>query len=109
MANVYFDFRPGKSWRPYFGGGIGVANLDLDIDSVGGIATPFSDTDTVFAYQAMAGVEYKFTPRLSLGAEYRYFATTDPEFDDTVIVTPVSIESEYKSHNILVRLRYYFN
>ena len=103
MANVYFDFRPGKSWRPYFGGGIGVANLDLDISSVAGSPVSFSDTDTVFAYQVMAGVEYKITPQLALGAEYRYFATTDPDFDDTV-----TLESEYHSHNVLVRLRYYF-
>ncbi len=113
MANVYFDFRPGKSWRPYFGGGIGVANLDLEFDSIAGIPFSFSDSDAVFAYQAMAGVEYKITPRLSLGAEYRYFATTDPEFDDTVfdgeVDVPVTLESEYHSHNVLVRLRYYFN
>ncbi len=108
MANVYFDFRKGKSIRPYIGGGIGAANLDLEFDSIAGIPFSFSDSDAVFAYQAMAGVEYKITPRLSLGAEYRYFATTDPEFDDTVSGTPITLESEYHSHNVLVRLRYYF-
>ena len=107
MVNVYLDFRPGKSWRPYIGGGIGAANLDLDISGVAGTPVSFSDTDTVFAYQFMAGVEYKITPRLALGAEYRFFGTDDPNFEDTV-PTPVSFESEYQSHNVLVRLRYYF-
>jgi opacity protein-like surface antigen len=41
---------------PYVGGGIGMAVHKLDFDSGG------SESDTVFAYQGIAGLAYSFTP-----------------------------------------------
>ncbi len=104
MANLYYDFDfarlsgdPGGVSRlvPYLGAGIGVAVHDLDFDSGG------SDTDTVFAYQGIAGFAYSLAQNWRLTLTYIYLRTSDPEFDD-------DFETEYRSHNAMLGVRYSF-
>ena len=104
MANLYYDFDfarlsgdPGGASRvvPYLGAGIGVAIHDLDFDSGG------SDTDTVFAYQGIAGFAYSLAQHWRLTLTYIYLRTSDPEFDD-------DFETEYRSHNAMLGVRYSF-
>ena len=65
---------------------------------------------TRFAYQAIAGVSYALTERVSLGIEYRYFATTDPSYSDNPGGGGTSrVDAEYKTHNVLVNLIYRFD
>jgi opacity protein-like surface antigen len=76
MVNGYYDFQlTNSSVTPYLGGGIGGANINGDL----GLGD--DDNDTVFAYQLMAGVGFEINPSTILTLGYRYFATTDPEFD----------------------------
>ncbi len=96
MANGYYDFDTGGPWVPFVGAGIGGARLNVDITSVAGVATIYDESDTVFAYQAGAGIGYKFTPKIMANLSYRFFGTIDPTFDDGVD----KIEAEYRSHNI---------
>ena len=56
--------------------------------------------DTVFAWQVGAGIGYALTPQLTFDLKYRYFATSDPEFDGT--------EVEYASHNVYAGIRLHF-
>jgi opacity protein-like surface antigen len=69
---------------PYIGGGVGGAESIFD-------AHAFSDQgqhqiaygsedDTVFAYEAFAGVRFMLTPNIALGLGYKYFATGNPTF-----------------------------
>lgn len=98
MANGYYDFQTGSKWVPFLMAGIGGARLNLDVTSVGGLATTYDESDTVFAYQVGAGVGYKFTPNTTGNLQYRYFGTSDPTFNDGVD----KVEGEYQSHNVLV-------
>lgn len=97
MANGWYDVPTGGNWVPFVGAGLGFARLSIDIESVGGIATTFDETETVFAYQAAAGIGYKVAPGTTVTLSYRLFGTSDPDFESGT----ETIESEYLSHSIL--------
>ncbi len=103
MLNLYYDFDfarlsggPGGPglWVPFVGAGVGVAFHELDFDSGG------SETDTVFAYQGIAGMAYSFTQNWGMTLTYLYLRTSDPKYQE--------FETEYRSHNGMLGLRYSF-
>ncbi|MCH8918961.1 MAG: porin family protein [Proteobacteria bacterium] len=104
MANVWYDFSAPGNWKPYIGGGIGIVRVGVDIDAVAGVATSYSDDDWVFGYQLGAGVGFSLNPTTVLSLDYRFFATADPEFKDS----GETLKAEYRSHNIMVGLRFSF-
>lgn len=104
MVNGYYDIDLGvPKLRPYIGGGIGLAVIDTKVRA-GGVKL-VDDDDTVFAYQALAGVAYHFTPNIAASLGYAFLATADPEFKDEA---GDKFDAEYASHNIMLGLRYSF-
>jgi len=103
MANGYYDFPVEGVWQPYLGLGIGGASVSADLTSL--ITFPLDDSATVFAYQIMAGLGYEFSPSTILTGGYRFFATADPEFKDSV---GNIIESEVSAHEFSFGVRYLF-
>lgn len=101
MINVLFDLDVESDFTPYLGAGLGAANVE---DSgIGPISGSTINTDeTVFAYQAIAGVAYELNDMISLTADYRYFLTDDASF---ATASGIAVEQEYTSHSILVGLR----
>ena len=97
MANVYKDFPLGMGFDPFVGAGIGIANVEADLN---GFGINGKKDDTVFAYQLMAGGAFILNPNMKLDLQYRFFATEDPEF--------AHVEAEYVSHNFLIGLRFGF-
>jgi len=97
MANVLYDFTTRSKLKPYVGAGIGLANVNVDISVVGASAEV---DDTVFAYQLMAGAQFDITNTTAFRAGYRYFGTSDPEFDTTT--------GEYHSHLLEVEVVFKF-
>jgi len=104
MANVWYDIPTGTNWTPFLGGGIGFANVNMEINHVGTVATSLDDSDTVFAYQFGAGIGYKVSPQSTVTLSYRFLGTSDTEFS----VGSETIESEYQNHSILLGLNYTF-
>jgi OmpA-OmpF porin, OOP family len=102
MANTYYDIPTGSRWTPYVGGGIGLGILQIAASSAGGSADASGD---VFAYQAIAGIGYQLTDRINLGVEYRYFATTDMNFQVQAGPGVLDANTGYDSHNVFVKLR----
>ena len=95
MLNGYYDFPvANSSLAPYLGGGIGVANITVDFAGFG------DDSDVVFAYQFMAGIGFEINPSTTLTVGYRYFATTDPDFD--------GVEATVDSHDFSLGARFMF-
>ncbi len=76
--------------RPFVGGGLGAAVVDDDD----------GDNDTVFAYQAIAGVAWHVSPSWALTATYTYFGTDDAKLDDS--------DLSYSSHNFMAGIRLKF-
>lgn len=77
MANIYYDF-PGitPSIEPYLGVGLGYAWVQAKLNSSGPTdATTFTGSNSVFAYQATAGLTYNFAENYALTLGYRYLAT----------------------------------
>jgi OmpA-OmpF porin, OOP family len=110
MLNQYYRFKNSSPFTPYIGGGIGESSVALNnTRPVGGLDTgPFGGTDAVFAYQGIAGVAYPIAPHLSLAAEYRYFATLRPGFEQNVANRDVKISPSYAVNNVLLRMVYAF-
>jgi opacity protein-like surface antigen len=95
MANVALDMVTGTLVEPYVLVGIGAANVTLESDDL-----DVDEDDTVFAYQAGAGLGFALTETITLFTGYRFFGTTDPEFE--------GVEAEYHSHNVEAGVRVEF-
>ncbi len=102
LVNGIYVFLPEQRLRPYVGAGIGVARVSINDAEVLGV-TIADDSDSVFAYQFMVGMEYDVGPRTALYAGYHYLATEDPQFQAE---GGGSFDAEYASSNLLVGLRY---
>jgi len=112
MVNGYYDIHtPNFSLVPYLGVGIGGASIDAHI--IAPLLAPsqvVDDSATVFAYQLMAGFGWNVSPSITLTADYRYFATTDPEFTPGNRFGPGSpdLTSDYSNHSFNLGARFKF-
>jgi len=100
MGNAWYDVHTGTPLIPYVGGGLGVAYGSADISAFG--SKLVDDSDIVFAWQVGGGIGYEISPGIVISADYRYQATTDPEFKD---VLGNKIDTEYSSHSIMLGIR----
>lgn len=89
MANGYYDIPVQSALIPYIGAGIGLADVEMD-----GLR---NDSDTVLAFQLMAGGAIPVSPTVALTAEYRLFGTEDPRAGN--------LEYEYLHSGFLVGIR----
>ena len=92
MANGYYAFGDGRI-MPYIGGGLGIARHKGNYEEEPG--DWLRGKDTVFAYQAMAGVGYGLSETTELRLGYRYFATEDWDASDVD-----KLKASYRTHNI---------
>ena len=84
MRNVILEWNNNSRFTPYGGMGIGVSYVNADsaiITAGGGALIAVNDNDTVFSWQAIAGVATKVRSNLDFVFEYRYFATSDITLD----------------------------
>lgn len=106
MLNLLYDVNMNGRVSPYIGGGIGYAKVRYDgVQPVGIPGIGVNDSDKVFAYQGIAGLSFAMSRAVELAAEYRYFATKDPDFRTS---GGTSVEGEYKAHAALIGLRFNF-
>jgi opacity protein-like surface antigen len=71
-------------WVPYIGAGIGgdISSIALDdVRAPNGALVDGSDSDIVFAWQAFAGLRYKFMPNMSIGAGYKFYYAGNATWD----------------------------
>jgi len=112
MINGLIDFGDENGWNGFLGGGIGLAKVKTDADfSVDNTTIPdtdfsFSDSETVGAWQLLAGVRYAISPNMDLGLKYRFFNTGRFEFNDGA--TDAQVEGKFRSHSLLASLTYNF-
>jgi opacity protein-like surface antigen len=105
LASGYFDFKNTSPFTPYLGGGLGIATVYVGrtTNSTGLVFN--KDDDTVFAYQVGAGVGINAGTHLVFDLGYRYFGTSDPEFNNGNNGT---VKADFSSHNLLAGVRYKF-
>jgi OmpA-OmpF porin, OOP family len=83
LANVVLSYPiPHSIVTPYIGVGVGGANAVFDTDRFtdGSTIVNGNENDTVFAWQAFAGLRFQLNSRISFGIGYKYFATGNPTF-----------------------------
>lgn len=73
MANAWYDFDVGGV-RPYVGGGVGWADVEVDGNFLGGDVPAFKYSDDGFAWQVGGGINFQVSPNVQLGLGYRYFS-----------------------------------
>lgn len=112
MGNGFFDFHNPSPITPYIGGGVGFATLHLSDTSgilrggTGGRTSLYdADDDTVFAYQAGAGLEIAINRRFSLDLGYRYFGTSKARFNEG---SSRETSMKFESHNAIAGVRFKF-
>lgn len=94
MVNGYYDVRTPSPVTPYIGVGLGMVNVDMDINGMSG-------DDTVFAYQVMTGLGISINKNLILDLSYRFQgASGDANFSGADV--------QYMSSNFNVGVRYNF-
>jgi opacity protein-like surface antigen len=113
LANLWIDLPIDELIRPYIGGGIGFGRLDVDIsgeNTVGPVTVDLiDDADWGFAYQLGAGIAFDFSPNMAIDLGYRYKRINDIELEaNATAITGIEIEKDYKSHNVLLGVRFGF-
>ena len=122
MANVWYEFELSNTqWKPFIGGGIGMAWADMNAFGTKTTFHSLSDTDpntdafaiegdgSGFAWQLGAGIGYEFDPGKQLTLEYRYF--NGPEIDDFAVNADERVEDQpgdydYDSHNVMIGMKF---
>ena len=117
MINAIYDFGYSGAWEPYIGAGVGIAKTSLSAEAsafpnnLGGFvnnpACPnyhvcsFNDSDTGFAWQALAGMGVKLSDNLTWDTQYRYQDVADADIAGLGITVDPATGSFLSSQDIM--------
>jgi outer membrane protein OmpA-like peptidoglycan-associated protein len=76
MAKGIYDFNVGWALTPHIGMGIGGTAVSGSLNAPN-LGYRSRTSDTVFSYQAIAGIRYMINPSLALDVDYRYRGSAD--------------------------------
>lgn len=102
MVNGMVDFGEDDGMQGFIGGGVGVARTSIDVVGAG---TFLDDSDTGFAWQAIAGVRAPLSDSWDVGVKYRFFNHDDVEIGAG---NGNSVDGRFRTHSILGSLIYNF-
>ena len=111
MLNAYWEFVDfgSANIKPYIGGGVGFALARPDLIQSDGMEAVINDSESSFAWQYMAGLNYKASPTLDAFVEYRYFAADsfrlDTEIPEVAGLGNGTGPFDYRSSAVLFGLR----
>ena len=104
MLNGLLDFGPDDGLQGFVGGGAGVARVKNRID-LNRAGSTLDDSDTVFAWQAIAGIRAPLTSHVDVSLKYRFFNANSVKLTD---IAGSSYDGRFRSHSILGGLTYNF-
>jgi hypothetical protein len=104
MLNGLLDFGDDDGIQGFVGGGVGVARVkaNYQLNTRGNFV---DDSDTVFAYQGLAGVRAPLTDHIDATLKYRFFNADNVKLVD---VTNRTFDGRFRSHSILGGITYNF-
>lgn len=102
MVNALYNFTPSGPWQPYVGGGLGVA--DLNVEEIPGVVGGNFDSDYNFAYQLIGGVGYQLPSGWTLNGEARFFGINDQDLENG----DLQFKSTYQTFDLLFGATYHF-
>ena len=104
MLNGLLDFGPDDGLQGFVGGGVGVARVKSYI-GLNRFGDSIDDSDTVFAWQGLAGVRAPLTDNVDVTVKYRFFNAEDVKLQN---IAGATAEGRFRSHSILGGLTYNF-
>lgn len=104
MLNGLLDFGPDDGIQGFVGGGVGVARVKAQY-ALNDNGDFLNDSDTVFAYQGLAGIRAPLTDHIDATLKYRFFNAENVKLVD---VSNRVFDGRYRSHSILGGLTYNF-
>ena len=104
MLNGLIDFGDDDSIQGFIGGGVGVARVKARY-GLNRFGNFLDDSDTVFAYQGLAGVRAPLSEHLDATVKYRFFNAENVRLNDT---SNNRLDGRFRSHSILGGLTYNF-
>ena len=108
LVNGYVDFDFDLAVVPYLGVGIGYGRMKLRGQN-SGADFKIRDKDSVFVWNVMLGAILPVSDTVDLTAQYRYVATTDPDFKSLSATNGASrYDSEYDAHEVVWSMRIKF-
>ena len=103
MVNGLLDFGDNDGLQGFVGGGVGVARVD--VQTVLAAPSFLDDSDTGFAWQALAGVRAPLSGNWDVGLKYRFFNADKVGLVDRL---GRAVESRFRSHSLMGSLVYNF-
>jgi len=104
MVNGLIDFGDDDGLQGFVGGGVGVARVKTRAQ-LNTRQNFLDDSDTVFAYQGLAGVRAPITNRIDATLKYRFFTADDIRLVD---VSGRQFQGQFRTHSLLGGLTYNF-
>ena len=104
MLNGLLDFGDDDGIQGFLGGGVGVARVKARY-GLNRFGNFLNDSDTVFAYQGLAGVRAPITDRIDATLKYRFFTAPNVKLID---VSNRGFEGRFRSHSLLGGFTYNF-
>jgi opacity protein-like surface antigen len=88
------------AFMPYFGAGIGAANVDVQSNDAGSF-----DNNGLFAWQLIGGVGYRVTPQWTVMGEARWYSVNSGSLDGS---NDFSLDAGFESFDFLLGAAYSF-
>jgi outer membrane protein OmpA-like peptidoglycan-associated protein/opacity protein-like surface antigen len=104
MLNGLLDFGDDDAIQGFVGGGVGVARVKATY-RLNNARSFLNDSDTVFAWQALAGIRAPLTDHVDATLKYRFFNAENVKLVD---VTNRTLDGRFRSHSVLGGLTYNF-
>jgi outer membrane protein OmpA-like peptidoglycan-associated protein len=106
MVNGLLDFGDDNGVQGFVGGGVGVARVRAASYRIPGSANAFlDDSDTVFAWQGLAGVRAPLSKHVDVSLKYRFFNADNVKL---IAANGSQYGTRFRSHSILGGLTYNF-
>ncbi len=104
MVNGLLDFGEDDGLQGFVGGGAGVARVQARIDSSSNYRL-LDDSDTVFAWQALAGIRAPLSENVDVSLKYRFFNADNVKLFDA---RGSAYDGRFRSHSLLGGVTYNF-
>jgi opacity protein-like surface antigen len=112
MYNLVNDFLPESTFDPYLGVGIGYADVSYGnyygYDAATNTESRLNSSDSVFAYQVLAGFNVRVTQSVSLGLAYNWLVLADPSLTEPASAGYKKTTSSYVSNSVTLGLTWRF-
>ncbi|MBN8816277.1 MAG: OmpA family protein [Sphingomonas sp.] len=98
MLNGMLDFGDDDGLQGFVGGGVGVARVKAEKYALNRYGSFLDDSDTVFAWQAIAGIRAPLTDRIDATLKYKFFNAQNVKLVD---INGRTLEGRFRSHSLL--------